>query len=81
MRLQEKYQEVVSLFASEYGAEEVDFLLAVGLAVGAKDFVKPDCGLAVGVGVFPGIPRQVGLRFARHETPVDSGDVVAFGDW
>src|SRR6266849_2630551 len=42
--------------------------------------MEPDRWFAVGVGMLPGVPRQVGLRFTRHETPVDSGDVIAFGD-
>jgi len=61
-------------------ADQIDLLLAVGLAVGAKNFVEPLFGLPIGVGLLPGVPRQPGLRFACHQTPVDGRNSVLLRD-
>ena len=62
----------------ENGADEIGFFLAVGLAVGAEDFVEPDGRFAADVGMLPGIPGKVGLRFSGDQSPVDGGDVLLF---
>src|SRR5438132_13052611 len=69
----------VLLFAGK-AADQIRFGLAVGSAVGAQDFVKPHGGLAVNVRMLPGFPRQIGLRLASDESPVDSADVLLLGD-
>jgi len=38
-------------------------------------------GLAENVRVLPGFPRQVGLRLAGDESPVDGADAFLLGDW
>jgi hypothetical protein len=48
----------------DYRPDEIGFVLAVGLAIGAEDFVKPDRRFAIRIGIFPGVPWQVGLRFS-----------------
>jgi len=37
--------------------DEIGFLLAVGLAVCAENFVKPDSWFTIRIGMLPGIPR------------------------
>ena len=64
----------------EKGADEADFVLAVGRAVGMEDVVMPDGGLAADIGFFPGIPGKPGLRLAGDEAPVDGCDFVFLGD-
>src|ERR1700679_1119780 len=61
-------------------ADQVDFVLAVGGVVLAKDFVEPDGGLREGVGASPGIPRVEGLRLAGDEAPVNGRHVILLGD-
>src|SRR5947207_2631459 len=60
-------------------ADQIRLGLAVGRTVGAQDFVKPDGGLAVNVGMLPGFPRQIGLRLAGDESPVDGADMFLLG--
>ena len=60
--------------------DEIDFFLAVGLAIGVKDFVVPDGRFAIRVGMLPGIPGQISLRLASHQTPVISRCMIFLGD-
>src|SRR3977135_714955 len=60
--------------------DQFDFFRAVGRAIGAKDFMKPDRRIASNVGLLPGIPRQKGLCLTRHESPVDRRYFVPPGD-
>src|SRR5438477_1432222 len=62
-------------------ADERRLFLAVRLAIGAENFVKPDRRLTIGVGMFPGVPRQIGLRFPRHQSPVDCANIFALQNW
>ena len=41
-----------------------------------RKLVKPDCRFAIGVGMLPRIPRQVGLSLSSDEAPVDCGDFI-----
>src|SRR4051812_27170907 len=60
--------------------DQFHFFLAVRLAIRAKDFVEPHGRLAVGVGMLPGIPRQISLRFSGHQAPIYGRHVIFFGD-
>src|SRR5277367_2522735 len=63
----------------ENSADEIDFLLTIRLAIGAEDFVEPHRELVADVGVLPGIPRIIRLRFSGDQSPVDRRDVFLFG--
>jgi hypothetical protein len=62
------------------GANKIHFFLAIGATVRAKDLVEPDRRLAIRVWMFPRIPRQISLRFAGNQAPVDGGYLVLLGD-
>src|SRR6202021_129263 len=47
----------------------------IGGAVGPKDFVKPDCRLAIGGGMLPVAPKKISLGFSAHHPPVECRDV------
>src|ERR1700691_1007699 len=59
---------------------QVNLGLPVRCSVGAQDFVEPHRRLLHNVGTLPRIPRQVSLRFARDETPVDRPNALLLGD-
>jgi len=46
-----------------------------------EDVVVPDERRLVDVGMLPGIPREIGLRFAGDEAPADGADFFFFRDW
>src|SRR5258707_621666 len=48
---------------------QLGLFLAVRLSIRPENFMKPDRRLAVGIRMFPRIPRQICLRPARHEPP------------
>src|SRR5438093_13009899 len=52
------------------------FPLAVGSAIGMEYFMKPDGRRVHDVRLLPGIPRQISLRFAGDQSPIDRGHVV-----
>jgi hypothetical protein len=52
----------------------------VRLAIAAKNFVEPLGWFTIHVGVLPGVPRQVRLRFAGNEPPVYRRDVIFLCD-
>src|SRR5579864_1628525 len=60
--------------------DEVSFLLTVRPSVGAENLVEPHGWFAIHVGVLPGVPRQIGLRFAGDESPIDGGHVIFLCD-
>ena len=51
-------------------------MLTVGSVVLPKNLMEPDRRLGEHVRPLPGVPRQVGLGFARDQAPVDGGHVV-----
>lgn len=63
-----------------YALDELHLLRNVRRAVCAKDLVKPDGRLAVCVRPLPGVPGQVCLCLALHQTPVNHPDIVRFAD-
>src|SRR5215213_4275306 len=60
--------------------DERGLLRVVRRAVVPEDLVEPDGWLAIDVGVAPRIPRQVRLRLALHQAPVDGADAVLLED-
>src|SRR5579859_6365170 len=68
------------LFLSGELPDQVLLRLAVRRAVAVQNFVKPDLRLLQNVRPLPRIPRQVGLRFARDESPIDGPDLLLLGN-
>ena len=46
-----------------------------------KDVMEPYGRRTIGVGVLPGIPREIRLSLTCDEPPVVHGDVQALGNW
>jgi len=44
--------------------------------LGAEYFVKPNGGLAVRIGMLPGVPWKIAPRFSRYQAPINRGDVL-----
>src|SRR5258708_38417682 len=61
-------------------ANNFGFTFAIRLAIRMKHFVKPYWWGLQNVGLFPRIPRQVRLRFAGNQAPVNGCDMVSLGD-
>src|SRR5215203_3250737 len=55
-------------------------LRVVRRAVVPEDLVEPHGWFAIDVGVAPRIPRQVRLRLALHQAPVDGANAVLLED-
>src|SRR5437870_9472522 len=62
-------------------ADQIHLRLAVGRSVRMQDLVKPYGRLAENVRMLPGFPRQIRLRLAGDESPVDGSDAFLLGDW
>src|SRR5665213_1206695 len=56
--------------------DQVDLMLPVGCSIMTKDLVEPYRRLRQHIGMLPRVPRQVRLRLARDQAPVDGADVV-----
>src|SRR6185437_6278532 len=61
---------------ARHASNELNLLDHVRRTVVAKNFVKPDRRFAIGVRVLPRIPRQIRLRLALREAPVDHPHVM-----
>src|SRR5437764_1162936 len=59
------------LLLSREAADQIRFLLAIRLPVRMQYFVEPHRRLIVDIWVLPRFPRQVRLRLAHDEPPVD----------
>ena len=62
-------------------AYQINLMLAVRRVILTKHLMEPHCGLRQHIRSLPGIPRQVGLRLACDQTPVDRRYVILLGDW
>src|SRR4029077_20119035 len=67
--------------APRYLPDERNLFFTVGLPVGVKDLVVPDRRLMIDIRVLPGIPRIIGLRFSRNQSPIDCRYLVFLCDW
>ncbi len=56
--------------------DQVHFMLAIRFAIGIKDVVEPNRWLHKHIRPLPGIPRQIRLRLAIHQPPVDDANVI-----
>jgi len=61
-------------------SEEIHFCLPVGSSVRAQHLVKPYRRLVENIGVLPGLPRIIRLRFTGDKSPVDGSDLLLLGD-
>ena len=61
-------------------SNDLCFPLAIRPAIGMEYFMKPDGRRVHDVRLLPGIPRQISLRFAGDQPPVDRGYVVLLRD-
>src|ERR1700761_9075706 len=57
-------------------SKQLRLVLAIRLVILTEDFVKPDGWLNIDIGTLPGIPRQVGLRLADDQAPIDRSYIV-----
>src|SRR5260221_10213334 len=55
--------------------DEVHFFLLVGFSIRPENLMEPHRRLAVRIGFFPRIPRQIRLGLSRHQSPVDRSHV------
>src|SRR6266849_11145285 len=62
------------LLLSRKLTDQVHLRLAVGCSVGTQHLVKPHRRLAEKGGMLPRFPRQIRLRLASDESPIDGPD-------
>ena len=60
-------------------AKEANLAFTIRLPIRVKNFMEPYLRGIDHVGPFPGIPGEVRLRLAQHETPVDGRHIVLLG--
>src|SRR5882762_11628098 len=59
---------------------EIRLLQTVWTAVGAQKVVVPDFQRSVDVRTLPGVPGEIGLGLACHQSPVNSTHPISLGD-
>jgi hypothetical protein len=68
------------LLPSDNLSNEFSFLLSIRNAICPEYFVKPNGGLAVRIGMLPGVPWKIGLRFSSYQAPINGGNVIFLRD-
>src|SRR6266853_3404662 len=59
---------------------EIRLLQTVWSAVGAQKVVVPDLQSSVDVRTLPGVPGEIGLGLAGHQSPVNGTHLISLGD-